>query len=161
MHQKDLRPERVYTDGHTSVRRIMEITTLRSKPGQADEQSVLYEELAGRNRNLKHSMPISGFAAYAARTVNGAKDIAAACEDLGLEGWPMDDRMQEIAIESIPTDGHVDMIDESDRQRLERLAGLALALRVDGTRRTMAYVIDPRIVAAARVTQEKRLRKAA
>lgn len=148
MNKTQLRPGWTYTDGKTAVRTVERITTPR--PGVDEQPSVIYREVAGRNRGMTHTMPAPPFAQFAA-TVVLPGEIDSACEALGLHAWPIDDATHGLIVQALANGGIIPATDEH-RTRLERMAGHRLATRIGPRRKAERYEVRKDLLDAARST---------
>ena len=152
MNQTQLRAARTYTDGKTAVRTVERITTPR--PGVDEQPSVIYREVAGRNRGMTHTMPAPLFARFALAVVK-PRELDEACAALHLNAWPIDDQTHGLILRALQTGGTIPASDEH-RTRLERMAGHRLATRIGSRTKPEGYEVSPALLEAARNTLGRR-----
>ena len=152
MNQNLLRAGRTYTDGKTAVRTVEKITTPR--PGVDEQPSVIYREVAGRNRGMTHTMPAPLFARFALAVVR-AKELDEACRALRLNAWPIDEQSHALIVAALQTGGVIPASDEH-RTRLERMAGHRLARRIGPRSKAEGYEVSAELLDAARTTLGRR-----
>ena len=148
MMKVQLRVGRTYTDGKTAVRTVERISEPRA--GVDEQPSVIYRELAGRNRGMKHTMPAPLFAQFASELVR-PKDIADACDALCLNAFPIDNESHNLVLDALHNDGVIPASAEH-RTRLERMVGHRLATRIGSRLTAERYQVCQALLDAARNT---------
>lgn len=152
MSKAQLRAGRTYTDSLTAVRTVERIS--QPRPGVDEPPSVIYRELAGRNRGMRHTMPAALFQQFATTLVH-PKDVAAACDALGLNAWPIDSETHGLVLEALRHDGIIPASEEH-RTRLERMVGHRLATRKGPRLNAEHYLVCAELLDAARGTSARR-----
>lgn len=152
MNKSDIQAGRIYTDGNTAIREVLQISDTAGQRGSNVQPMVIYRELAGHNRGKEPSLTLDVFAAWARRELLTAAEQTEQEQTLGLHAFPLSAAERALLEKHLLIKGHQPRFaieDETHRAHLERITARGFARRETPSRQTAAYILDPRLLTAA------------